>query len=209
MKNKTADNFFDDIDFVSIISNVKGIMTSDGSMSTLLDFERVLDEADLYAFKNWIYGELVQGPDSGRYSVTCTFMWPYKLMPDPSGVKRLASIGCSISFAKGKIKVPIEVKNYDDFVQGTRYPKGVEKKVWFVQIEVPKALMNEIKEGSIDLADQTIDLDDIETAYEEDLDKENTQQSEQDNQQGAGMAPMDMSAGMPALPAAPGAAPPM
>jgi hypothetical protein len=176
MKHKSADNFFDDIDFVSIVNNVKGIMTSDGTMSTLLDFERVLDEADLYAFQNWELGELVQGPDSGRYSVSCVFMWPYKLMPDPNGAKRLANIGCNVSFKKSKIKVPIEIKNYDDFVQGTRYPKGVEKKVWLVCIEVPKELMNEIKEGSIDLADQTIDLDDIETAYEDDLDKENSQQ---------------------------------
>lgn len=193
MKHKSADNFFDDIDFVSIVNNVKGIMTSDGTMSTLLDFERVLDEADLYAYQNWELGELVQGPDSGRYSVSCVFMWPYKLMPDPSGAKRLAAIGCNVSFKKSKIKVPIEIKNYDDFVQGTRYPKGVEKKVWLVCIEVPKELMNEIKEGSIDLADQTIDLDDIETAYEDDLDKENSQQDpgaegQEDDAMG-GMAP--------------------
>lgn len=179
MKHKSADDFFDDIDFVSIVSNIKGIMTSDGTMSTLLDYERVLDEANIYAFKNWELGELVQGPDSGRYTVKCVFMWPYKLMPDPSGAKRLANIGCNITFKKGKIQVPIEVKSEDDFVQGTRYPKGIEKKVWFVCIEIPKALMNEMKEGSIDLADQTIDLDDIEKAYEEDLDKENTQQSDQ------------------------------
>ena len=43
----SADKFFDDIDFVSITNTVKGIMTSDGTMSTILDFERVLDEADL------------------------------------------------------------------------------------------------------------------------------------------------------------------
>jgi len=179
----SADRFFDDVDFVSIVSTVKGIMTSDGSMSTLLDFERVLDEADLYAFRNWISGELVQGPDTGRYTVKCTFMWPYKLMPDPSGAKRLASIGCNIKFAKSKIKVPVEVKDYEDFVQGTRYPKMAEKPVWFVQIEVPKELMNEIKEGSIDLADQTIDLEDIDEAYEDDLDKENTQQEGQEGEQ--------------------------
>lgn len=184
MTIKSADRFFDDVDFVSIISTIKGIMTSDGSMSTLLDYERVLDEADLYAFRNWISGELVDGPVTGRYTVKCTFMWPYKLMPDPSGAKRLANIGCNIRFAKSKIKVPIEVQSYDDFVQGTRYPKMVNKPVWFVEIEVPKSLMNEIKEGSIDLADQTIDLEDIDEAYEEDLDKENTQQDEQDQNAG-------------------------
>lgn len=179
MKQKSADNFFNDIDFVSIVGTLKGVMTSDGLMSTLLDFERVLDEADLYAFKNWELGELVQGPDSKRYTVSCVFMYPYKLMPDPIGAKRLLNIGCNVTFAKSKIKVPIEVKNYDDFVQGTRYPKGVDKKVWFIEITIPKDLMNEIKEGSIDLADQTIDLEDIEQAYEDDLDKENTQQEEQ------------------------------
>ena len=40
---KTADKFFDDVDYVSIISTIKGIYTSNGSMSVLLDFERVLD----------------------------------------------------------------------------------------------------------------------------------------------------------------------
>ena len=198
----SADKFFDDIDFVSITNTVKGIMTSDGTMSTILDFERVLDEADLYAYKNWIFGELVQGPNVGRYTVTCVFMWPYKLMPDPSGAKRLASIGCNIKFAKSKIKVPVEVKNYDDFVQGTRYPKMQENKVWFVEIEIPKELMNEMKEGSIDLADQTIDLEDIDSAYEEDLDKENLQQ-EEGQMQGMGT---DLGA-MPPGPMPPGTPP--
>jgi hypothetical protein len=201
MTLKSADKFFNDVDFVSIVSTIKGIFTSDGAMSTLLDFERVLDEADLYAFKNWELGELVQGPDIGRYTVKCVFMWPYKLMPDPTGAKRLASIGCNIAFAKSKIKVPVEVKNYEDFVPGTRYPRGVEKPVWFIKIEIPKELMNEIKEGSIDLADQTIDLEDIENAYEDDLDKENTQQEDQSDMNAA----PDMGMGAPG----PGAPMPM
>lgn len=208
---KSADRFFDDVNFVSIISTIKGIFTSDGSMSTLLDFERCLDEADLYAFRNWILGELVQGPDIGRYSVKCTFMWPYKLMPDPSGAKRLLAIGCNVRFAKSKIRVPIEVKNYDDFVPGTRFPKMVEKEVWFVQIEVPKQLMNDIKEGSIDLADQEIDLEDLENAYEDDLDKADTEKEQQETEgmdMGGGMMPA-VPAAAPAMPAAGGGAPPV
>jgi len=184
MNTESADRFFDNINFVSIINTIKGVYISDGTMSTLIDFERVLDEADVYAFKNWELGELVQGPDIGRYSVSCTFMWPYKLMPDPSGIKRLATIGCNLEFAKSKIKVPLEIKNPDDFQAGTKYPKMHEKEIWFVRIEVPKELMNDIKEGSIDLAGSTIDLEEIEKAYETDLDKENTQQ---DDEEGDGM----------------------
>lgn len=176
MKPNSADRFFDDINFNSITSTIKGVYVSDGTMSTLIDFERVLDEADLYAFKNWILGELVQGPEIGRYSVTATFMWPYMLMPDPGGIKRLSAIGCNVEVAKSKIKIPVEVHKPDDFVGGTHYPKLTEKKVWYVRIEIPKELMNDIKEGSIDLAGATIDLEEIENAYETDLDKENTQQ---------------------------------
>jgi hypothetical protein len=194
MKNKTADQFFDDIDFVSVVDTIKGIYTSDGSMNTLLDFERVLDEADLYAFRNWISGELVQGPDVKRYTVSCTFMWPYKLMPDPRGAKRLVSIGCKVSFAKSKIKVPVEIENYDDYVPGTRYPKMTERPIWFVNIVIPTELMNEIKDGSIDLADQDIDLQEIDDAYGDDLDQEGTQ----DDSEEGGASP-DSGLGGPAL----------
>lgn len=172
MNHKSSDKFFNDVDFVSIVSTVKGIFTSDGAMSLLLDFERVLDEADIYAFKNWQLGELVSGPNNGRYTVSCIFMWPYKLMPDPAGIKRLLVIGCDVEMDKGEIEVPVEVLDYEDFVPGTRYPKMHERKVWFVKITVPKDLMNDLKDGSIDLADQTIDLQELEEAYEDDLDAE-------------------------------------
>lgn len=178
MKTKNVDKFWDDIEFISIVDNIKGIYTSDGSMANLLDFERVLDQADLYAFKNWIKGELVQGPNIGRYSVSCVFMWPRKLMPDPRGAMRLVKMGCKVEIGKSKIKVPVVVKNYDDFVPGTRYPKMMEKSVWFVKITVPIELMDDIKEGSIELAGQTIDLADIEDAYDDDLDKFTEQDEE-------------------------------
>lgn len=181
-KYNSSNDFFDSVDYVSIIDTVKGIFTSDGSISTLLDFERVLDEADLYAFKNWELGELVQGPTVKRYSVSCMFMWPYKLMPDPKGAKRLATIGCNIKFKKTKIEVPIEVKNYDDFMPGSRYPKSVKRKIWLVLIEMPKDLMDDIKEGSVDLAGQNIDLEELDSAYDEDLDKEDSGEQEDQEQ---------------------------
>ena len=186
-----ADDFFDDVDYVSIISTIKGIYTSNGSMSVLLDFERVLDEADLYAFRNWELGELVQGPVIKRYSVGCMFMWPYKLMPDPSGAKRLAKIGCRIQWKKTSIKVPVEIDDYDDYVPGTRYPKMQSKSVWLVYIEMPKEIMDDIREGSIDLAGQNIDLNELDNSYEDDLDEEDqdgTEDGGQTQQQEPGMA---------------------
>ena len=87
-----------------VIENTKDIFMSDSSLATLLDFERVLDELDIYVFKNWKDGELVAGPDVRRYTVACMFMYPEKLMPDPRGAKRLLSVGCNIQFKKTRIK---------------------------------------------------------------------------------------------------------
>jgi hypothetical protein len=204
MSKIKASEFFDDINFESIVSTIKGIYTSDGSMSTLLDFERVLDESDLYAFRNWELGELVAGPNVKRYTVDCTFMYPLKLMPDPSGAKRLLSVGCNIKFKKTKIKVPIEIKNPSDYKPGTHYPKMIEREIWLIRVEMPKDLMNDIREGSIDLAGQNIDLDELDSAYENDLD---TEGSETEDNQTLGMGP-DMGA-MGGMPPAPGQPPAM
>lgn len=171
MKSPTTD-FFTDIDYPSIIDSIKGIFTSDASLSTLLDFERVIDEADMYAFQNWDLGELVDGPKIKKYTVACIFMYPVKLMPDPRAGKRIIKLGCSIHFKKTKIKVPIKIDSPDDYKPGTHYPKMIEREVWLVRIEIPKQLMNDIREGSIDLAGQNIELDELDGAYEKDYDKE-------------------------------------
>ena len=167
-----ANSFFKDINFTSIVDTIKNIYMSDGSMNTLLDFERVLDDADIYAFRNWINGELVQGPVIGRYNCSFCFMWPYKLIPDPKSVLRLTAIGCDVKMMKGQLEVPIAVTSYEDFQSGSRYPKMKENQVWFMQITIPFDLMDDIKEGTVDLADQTIDLSEIEDAYDVDLDEE-------------------------------------
>jgi hypothetical protein len=195
MKKYEADDFFNDIDYGSIVDTIKGIYTSDGTINLLLDFERVLDEADLYAFKNWELGELVAGPTAKKYTVSCIFMYPEKLMPDPRGGKRLLGLNCVIKFKKTKIKVPVQIKSPEDYKDGTHYPKHIERTVWLVYIEMPKELMNDIREGSIDLADQTIDLEELDNAYEEDLDTESNEDEDQAQQAGGMAAVGDLGGG--------------
>jgi hypothetical protein len=72
------------------------------------------------------------------------------------------------------------------------------KKVWFVYIEIPKDLLDDIKEGSIDLAGQTIDLEELDDSYDEDLDQNSTTDQEE-QEQDAGMG--GMPPGAPPMPA--------
>jgi hypothetical protein len=171
--------FSDHTDYWQVADNIRDIYMSDGSLTTLLDFERVLDEVDLYAFKNWEIGELVAGPEISKYRVTCTFMWPEKLMPDPRGARRLVPFDCKIEYLKKEIKIPVKITNPSDYMPGTKTAKLMIKKVWLVEISMPKALMNDIRTGSIDLEDQEIDLGELDQSYEQDLDKEENQSDAQ------------------------------
>jgi hypothetical protein len=166
------DIFKDHSDYWLVAQNIKDLYLSEGSILSLLDFERVLDELDLYAFRNWKLGELVAGPEIGRYKVACTFMWPEKLMPDPRGARRLLPFDCEVKFKKTTINIPIKIDSPDDFIPGTHKARLVKKKVWLVEIIIPKSLMDDIRTGSVELEDQNIDLGELDQAYEEDLDQQ-------------------------------------
>lgn len=167
---------------LDVIDNTKEIFMTDSALVSLLDFERVLDELDLYVFKHWKEGELVEGPVYEKYFVTCTFMWPYKMMPDPRGGERLLSYDCEVYYSKDSLEYPVKVEDPDDFEAGTKMPKMKKVPVWLVKIVMPKKLMQEIQQGSLELESETIDLEDIEGAYEE---GDNTAQfdQEQENQE--------------------------
>ena len=179
---KDAEIFKDHADYWQVADNIRDIYMSDGSLDTLLDFERVLDELDIYAFKNWEIGELVAGPNIGKYRVTCTFMWPANLMPDPRGGRRLLPFDCEVLYKKQKIKIPIKIETPSDYIPGTHKAKLTEKDVWLVEIVMPKHLMNDIRTGSIEMEDQEIDLEDLDSAYQEDLDNDQYQNDQSADQ---------------------------
>jgi len=168
------------MDIKTAIENTKRIYLSDSSLNILLDFERVLDELDMYSFKNWLKGELVIGPEIERYWVSCTFMWPRSMMPDPRGAERLLPYGCKVSYEKTKIQIPAEIESPTDFRDdGSRKGKLVNVAVWLVTIKMPQELIADIEQGSIEIAGEDIDLEDLNSAYQQGIDQEaNTKETE-------------------------------
>ena len=162
-----------------LLNNTKEIFMTDSAVSTLLDFERVLDELDLYAFEHWKQGELVEGPIYEKYFVKCTFMWPYKRMPNPKGATRLAEYDCDVSFKEDFFEHPVTVKTPNDFQPGTKVPKLVKSPVWLVTIVMPKKLMQDIEQGALELESGTVDMEDIDQAYESGADNDAVNQVQQ------------------------------
>ena len=137
-------------DILDIIKNIEMVYESNTAFQILKDFERVIDELDIYVYKNWIDGELAAGPDIERHWVTCTFMWPYKKMPDPKGAKRLLDYDCKISYKKSFLLKPRKIKTPDDIRPGTKKGKLDREPIWLVQIQMPKNLIADVYQGYIE-----------------------------------------------------------
>lgn len=134
-------------DILDVIKNVETLYSTNNSLSILKDFERVLDEMNMYVYENWLDGELAEGPLVERHWITASFMWPYKKMPDPMAAKRLLEYGCKVNYKKSFLIEPRQIKTPDDLRPGTRKGKLDRAPIWIVEIMMPKKLVEDIYEG--------------------------------------------------------------
>jgi hypothetical protein len=141
-------------DVLDIIKNVQSLYSVGPTLSILKDFERVLDDLDVYVFTNWEDGELLSGPVDSRHFVTCSFMWPADKMPDPAGGKRLLDKGCKVSYKKDELMKPRQIKTPADYRPGTTKGKIDAHDIWIVEIRMPKALIGNMKHGQDEIETQ-------------------------------------------------------
>ena len=164
-----------------INGNLSKILDSKNTLDVLLEFENMLDSVNIYAYKNWQYGEVVDGPKMGRHWVTVTLMYPNKLMPDPNGANRLVNYDCKVNYRKAVYVTPVKIKTQDDLEvneKGKRVPKMVKKGVWLIEITMPRRF---IDDDSIAVDNDDIDQDAVEEAYDDNLDSEGLAKGAEDN----------------------------
>jgi hypothetical protein len=130
-----------------VITNIEQIYGSNNALNILKDFERVIDELDIYVYDNWVDGELMEGPKESRYFIECTFMWPREQMPEPQGGLRLLDYGCKVQWAESFLNKIRKIKTPDDIRPGTRKGKIDVEPIWMVKITMPKKLMHDINRG--------------------------------------------------------------
>ena len=164
--------------------HLRKVSEGESLLDMLLEFEGILDEVDLYAYKNWIKGEILEGPDVGRHWVSAKFMYMSEDMPDPSGAERLMSRGIKVKFCREELKYPKKIKTWDDVDQSRSFnagvggyatgslggvgyvkPKTMTDKVWVVEITMPRKYVDNTIQDYVDVGDdEFIDTDAIDTA---------------------------------------------
>lgn len=129
---------------------IKKVSETNTLLDMLLEFEKVFEDIDIYAYKNWIKGEILEGPTLSRHYVTVKLMYPEKLMPDPAGAKRLMGKDCLVKYHKDTLKTPVKVESFEDVVAEitpdgrTRHrAKTKTEPVWVVEVRMPRRYVDE------------------------------------------------------------------
>ena len=153
------------------------LVDSSSDLSILIEFEEMLDNLNLYAYKNWEYGEVIAGPEVSKYWITVTLMYPFKMMPDPDGALRLTKHGARVFMGKDIFIEPKKIETPDDLMPpdpetGKRKPVRVKKPIWLVTIEMPRQFVDDFEASKITINGMDIDLTDVEGAYDTDYDNE-------------------------------------
>jgi hypothetical protein len=152
-------------DLDSIKQTLVGISKGDTLLDTLLEFERTLDNAEVFAYKNWILGELVEGPHITRYWYRTVWMYPYAMMPDPNAGLRLTKLGAKVSFNKGNFSRPVKVKGPESWIDPqTKKAKMVDSEIWLVTIELPLKYINRGLQDLDDIIQRDIEDTNVELA---------------------------------------------
>jgi len=159
-------------DLDSIKKTLVSISKGNNLLDTLLEFERTLDNAEIFAYKNWILGELVEGPIISRYWYKTVWMYPYAMMPDPDAGLRLTKLGAKVNFRKGVFNKPVKVHGPEDWANPeTKKAKMAEHPVWLVTIDMPLKYINH----GLDQLDDVIAMDientneQLSAAYEDEV----------------------------------------
>ena len=131
---------------------VKKVSDTNTLLDMLLEFEKVLEDVDLYAYKNWEKGEVLEGPHLDRHFATVKLIYKEEDMPDPYGAKRLMARDCLVKFKKDTLVTPRKVKTFDDVTMemrkdGSRRYKAKtnSEPCWVVEIKMPKELIGNFK----------------------------------------------------------------
>lgn len=158
---------------------IKKISETNSLLDMLLEFEKTLDNLDLYSYANWQKGEVLEGPILDRHYCTVKLMYKESDMPDPYGAKRLLARDCLVKFRKDDLISPVKVKTFDDITmepmpdgQVRRKAKTKTEPVWVVEIKMPRRYVDEFDTD-------VVQADDDSYVDTESLNTENTAQAEQ------------------------------
>jgi len=175
-------------------------------LDLLVQMEDVLDSLDLYVYRNWLEGEIVEGPLVQRHWLSMSLLYPYHRMPDPRAAYRLFKHGVRVKFShmhraassKDRAEEEVNASGLASPVPGGEAKKGKgEKKddgYWLVKLQFPRRLIGQVESAAMDLDayEDEVDAEDVEDARDSGVNDESgyvDQEQQADAEAAMGGAP--------------------
>lgn len=155
-------------------------------LDTLIQMENVLDSLDVYVYKNWFDGQVVEGPIVRRYWATMSLLYPYDKMPDPRAALRLLKHGVQVEFDR--------MQRAPDAPNPGDKPKHKPEE-WLVRLSFPRRLLDQNEEADLEEYDDEVNPDDVNAAKDTGMDDESSLHADEQAPNAAGLPP-DQMAGM-------------
>lgn len=137
-------------------------------LNVLMAFEDYLDSMDIYAFKNWFNGEVIEGPIIERYWVTIALKYEHADMPDPQGGMRVLKSGGKIKYIKAQQELFIEddtdiVSSVDNQTSNRAHKnaKPEYKDIWVVIIRLPRRFVEDVIDADLEEFEEYLDMEDL------------------------------------------------
>ena len=128
---------------------IQSLYDQDGLLDILLGVEEYFDNMDIYAYKNWIEGEVVEGPVLSKYWCEVTLKFNHSTFPDPEAVKILEEQGTIVSVKKDweihPIQHPRSNADMDSItgnVVGQSNPKDEKEPIILFKFKIPRRLID-------------------------------------------------------------------
>lgn len=170
--------------------DLEKIEDSDYLLDILIQMENVLDSLDVYVYRNWFEGQVIEGPIVRRHWLTFSLLYPHDKMPDPRAALRLLKHGIQVEFSQMK-----QVKA-GDVTHPDYEPSHASD--WLVTITIPRRLLDQTEEADLESYDDEVNPEDVTAAKDTGLDNETSFQ--QDEQSPDGMEQTNPSPNMPSQP---------
>lgn len=176
------------VDINEIAATISNVKKNRNALDILLEIEGIFDNLHLYAYENWINGEVIKGPIISKYWVELYLLYPESQMPNPDGALRLLKHGCYVFFKKDTLTSNVKIKTPDDLTQadsadGKQRPKTKKMPVYIAKIVIPRHLLNDYSVKKVNALDGTIDIDDVIDAYDQGLDVDRTSRTDDEMQE--------------------------
>ena len=165
------------VDMEELVGALARVRKNENSLGILLTFEGILDHSHLYAYENWIDGEIIRGPVTSKHWVEVDLMYPVSKMPNPRGAMRLVNMGCHIQFRYDDLLTSVRIRSRSDLVPdknraGKYRPKRKKIPIIVFTFQVPRQLFKNYESLKADTMGQAEDLDELVAAYDSGLDVE-------------------------------------